>query len=564
MSRQLRLRSLAGIASALLAASCANFTGEAEHTRLERAARAVLPMARVSAAAGQTETAERLYRRLLDLDPESVSARTGLGDLAIDRKKPAEAMRWYEEALERAEGRARSPVLLAHGRAALAAGRIDTARESLTRFVTAEPPPPDAQLAWGYNGLALVAMFEDDLDEAISLFENAAVRAPDQTRIIDNLARARAVLASRPPSPEPPPPPTPATAEPDAALRDAGGEDPGATAAALLAAPQESVLQERALETSGLETSEPEESVPPAAAAALAAEPEAPPPAADAIATAESESTSLVTGAPEATEPETTPPGTDTAASPPPSPEPPPLTTTATGGEDLTVIGPAGTDEPETAAPEIPAPAIGVPETAAAAGAAEPGTTPSATDAVAVPPPSPEPPAATTATAGAEPGATPRDASGEDSGATAALLPAAPQESVLQESALESSEPGESVPPTAAAAEAVEPEASPPQPATPETKVPETASDREIAALMRDAGAFLVREGEEWFLQVAAFVKPERAESMAGQIHRRSGVPVKIVRVERNAEPLHLVRVGPVRSRRALRAVLDAFGAGDG
>ena len=563
MSRQLRLRSLAGIASALLAASCANFTGEAEHTRLERAARAVLPMARVSAAAGQTETAERLYRRLLDLDPESVSARTGLGDLAIDRKKPAEAMRWYEEALERAEGHARSPVLLAHGRAALAAGRIDTARESLTRFVTAEPPPPDAQLAWGYNGLALVAMFEDDLDEAISLFENAAVRAPDQTRIIDNLARARAVLASRPPSPEPPPPPTPATAEPDAAPRDAGGEDPGATAAALLAAPQERALQESALETSGLETSEPEESVPPAAAAALAAEPEAPPPAADAIATAESESTSLASATAEATEPETTPSGTDTAASPPPSPEPPPLTTTATGGEDLTVIGPAGTDEPETAAPEIPAPAIGVPETAAAAGAAEPGTTPSATDAVAVPPPSPEPPAATTATAGAEPGATPRDASGEDPGATAALLPAAPQESVLQESALESSEPEASAPPEAAA-EAVEPEAPPPQPATPETKVPETASDREIAALMRDAGAFLVREGEEWFLQVAAFVKPERAESMAGQIHRRSGVPVKIVRVERNAEPLHLVRVGPVRSRRALRAVLDAFGAGDG
>ena len=93
------------------------------------------------------------------------------------------------------------------------------------------------------------------------------------------------------------------------------------------------------------------------------------------------------------------------------------------------------------------------------------------------------------------------------------------------------------------------PKRRPRNPATPETKVPETASDREIAALMRDAGAFLVREGEEWFLQVAAFVKPERAESMAGQIHRRSGVPVKIVRVERNAEPLHLVRVGPVRSR---------------
>ena len=393
MSPQPRLRGLAGAALALLAASCANFTGETERARQERVARAVLPMARVSAAAGQMETAERLYQRLLELDPESVGARMGLGDLAIDRRNPAEAMRWYGEALERAEGAARSRALLAHGRAALAAGRVGTARENLTRFIASEPPPSDAQMAWGLNGLALIALFEEEPGEAVLLFEQAAVLAPDQARIKENLDRARAVLASRPPDPEPPAPP--ATARPGAAPPATEGEDPGAP------------------------------------------------------------------------------------ASPP-------------------------------AGPEVPA-------------------------AIAV--------------AAAEPGEPPRDPGGGEPGEAVAAVPPAPEE------------PGPAPPATGAAAE---PETVPPRPAAPEPKVPEKASDREIAALLRDAGAFLVREGEHWFLQVAAFAKPGRAERMAARLRGRSGFPVKIVPAERSAGPLYLVRAGPIRSRRELRTVLDALGPGDG
>ena len=387
MSPQPRLRGLAGAVLALLAASCANFTGETERARQERVARAVLPMARVSAAAGQMETAERLYQRLLELDPESVGARMGLGDLAIDRRNPAEAMRWYGEALERAEGAARSRALLAHGRAALAAGRVGTARENLTRFIASEPPPSDAQMAWGLNGLALIALFEEEPGEAVLLFEQAAVLAPDQARIKENLDRARAVLASRPPDPEPPPPP--AIARSGAASPATEGEDPGATAAA--------------------------------------------------------------------------PPG-----DPPRDPG---------GGEPGEAVAAA----PEETGPGTSAPALG-----------EPG------------------PAAT------------------------------------------------------ATGVAAEPETAPPRPAAPEPKVPEKASDREIAALLRDAGAFLVREGEHWFLQVAAFAKPGRAERMAARLRGRSGFPVKIVPAERSAGPLYLVRAGPIRSRRELRTVLDALGPGDG
>ena len=392
--------------------------------RDERVARTILPMARVSADAGQTETAERLYRRLLELDPGSVDARMGLGDLAIDRKSPAEALRWYEEALEQAEGAERSRALLAHGRAALAAGRVDAARESLTRFIAAEPPPPDAQMTWGLNGLALIALFEEDPGEAVLLFEQAVVLAPDQARIKENLDRARAVLASRPPDPQTPPP----------AASPATEDDAAATAALDPAHPQDP-------------------------------EPETSPPA--------------------PAEPETATPATEEAA-------------TATAALD-----PADPQDPET---ETSAPAPAEPETAT------PATEEAAT-------------------------------------ATAALDPADPQDP----------EP-ETNPPAPA-----EPEtAPPPPPPAPGRKVPEKASDREIAALMRDAGVFLVREGEEWFLQVAAFAKAGRAERMAGRVRGRSGFPVKVVPAERSAGPLYLVRAGPIRSRRELRTVLDALGPGDG
>ena len=400
-------------------------------------------MARVSAAAGQMETAERLYQRLLEIDPESVSARMGLGDLAIDRRNPAEAMRWYGEALERAEGAARSRALLAHGRAALAAGRIGTAREHLTRFIASEPPPPDAQMAWGLNGLALIALFEEDPGEAVLLFEQAAVLAPDQARIKENLDRARAVLASRPP--DPPPPPSD-TARPGAAPPATEGEDPGATAAPAPAAPEDP---------------EPGTSVPAPAK----------------------------------------PPAAGAAASPPAGLEVPAAVATAA----LPLGDP----------PREP-------------GAGEPGEAVAAAPA-ALEDPGPE----TSVPAPAESGATP------------------PATGIAAES--------ETAPPAAGAPEAVEP-----VPAAPGPKVPEKASDREIAALLREAGAFLVREGEEWFLQVAAFAKPGRAERMAARVRGRSGFPVKIVAAERSAGPLYLVRAGPVRSRRELRAVLDALGPGDG
>ena len=111
-----------GVAT-LLIGSCSVLPNESDSLRIKRVEEAVLPMARIALEAEQTETARRLYLRLLDVDPDSVTARMGLGDIAVARRDSAGATRWY--ALAAAHARRpeeRHPALLAHGRAALSGG----------------------------------------------------------------------------------------------------------------------------------------------------------------------------------------------------------------------------------------------------------------------------------------------------------------------------------------------------------------------------------------------------------------------------------------------------------
>ena len=124
---------------AFLVQACTLVPPESEHIRARQMEDAVLPMAATALETGQLETARRLYRRLLDVDPESVPARMGLGDVALRERETEAAARWYLSALTRAGQPAeRHAALLAHGRAALAAGRLEAARES---FKAASPTP---------------------------------------------------------------------------------------------------------------------------------------------------------------------------------------------------------------------------------------------------------------------------------------------------------------------------------------------------------------------------------------------------------------------------------------
>ena len=178
-------------AATLLIGSCSVLPNEGDTLRIKRVEEAVLPMARVALEAEQTETARRLYLRLLDVDPNSVRARMGLGDIAVARQESAEAARWYAAALAHArEPGERHAALLAHGRAALAAGELQAARRSFSRLTSRREAAPTASVAWGLNGLGLIALLEGDVRGAIRLMEQAVLLAPEEKMLADNLSRA--------------------------------------------------------------------------------------------------------------------------------------------------------------------------------------------------------------------------------------------------------------------------------------------------------------------------------------------------------------------------------------
>ena len=177
--------------AALLIGGCSVLPNEGDTLRVKRVEEAVLPMARVALEAEQTETAKRLYLRLLEVDPDSVTARMGLGDIAVARRESSEATRWYAAAVAHAtRSDERHAALLAHGRAALSGGDLNAARKSFARLTSSRENAPTLSVAWGLNGLGLVALLEGDIRGAIKLMEQAVLLAPEEQRLSDNLSRA--------------------------------------------------------------------------------------------------------------------------------------------------------------------------------------------------------------------------------------------------------------------------------------------------------------------------------------------------------------------------------------
>ena len=184
---------------AILVPACSLMPAKSEHVRARQMEDAVLPMAATALETGQVETARRLYRRLLDIDPESMPARMGLGDVALQERDTAAAARWYLSALTRTgEPEDRRAALLAHGRAALAAGQLEAARESFTRLTEPGENAPRASVAWGHNGIGLTLLLEGDLHGAVAALERAVLRAPEEERFRANLDRALAMLSEFP------------------------------------------------------------------------------------------------------------------------------------------------------------------------------------------------------------------------------------------------------------------------------------------------------------------------------------------------------------------------------
>ena len=186
---------------AALLPACSLMPPQSEHIRARQMEDAVVPMAATALEAGQLETARRLYRRLLVVDADSVQARMGLGDVAMREQETEAAARWYSSALVRADEPAeRHAALLAHGRAALAAGQLEAARTSFTRLADPDENASRSSAAWGHNGVGLTLLLEGDLRGGVAAMERAVLQAPEEERFRGNLDRALAILRDLPAS----------------------------------------------------------------------------------------------------------------------------------------------------------------------------------------------------------------------------------------------------------------------------------------------------------------------------------------------------------------------------
>ena len=281
---------------ALIASACSTVAPQrAAQLRAYQLESGVLPMAAVAVDTGQLEVARRLYTRLLDLDDDSVAARMGMGNVAIQEGQPGIAARWYQSAANRADSAdERHAALLAHGRAALTAGQLEIARNSFKRLTGPGENAARMTLAWAHNGVGLTLLLEGDLRGAIAEMELAVRRAPDERRFQANLERARAGAQSpRPPvtwAPEPvpvtsssPAPPSPAPrVTPQPAPVEAPQPEPVAPPpAAPVETPQPEPVSISDIQST-VETPEPEPIAPPPEAPVEIAQPEpvASPPAA--------------------------------------------------------------------------------------------------------------------------------------------------------------------------------------------------------------------------------------------------------------------------------------------
>ena len=179
------------LAASILLASCSllPLAVDRARNRVERIENAVAPMARAALSAGQLETARRLYQRLLEVDPASVAARMGLGAVSMAARDPAQAAVWYQSAVAHVgDPAARHTALLAHGRAAVAAGDLEAARRSFSVLADPRENASDDHAAWAFNGLGTVCLLEGEPDCAVASVEKAALRDPHEPALRRNLA----------------------------------------------------------------------------------------------------------------------------------------------------------------------------------------------------------------------------------------------------------------------------------------------------------------------------------------------------------------------------------------
>jgi tetratricopeptide (TPR) repeat protein len=136
---------------------------------------------------GDMLEAERVFRSVLEIDPENTQSRSMLAKIAFSRNDPESARRWIGEAIEKDSGIAEYHYLL--GLFEARTGRAAEAEPSVRRSLELNPSFPEA---WSLLGSILLDSRR--AEEALQCFLRAAVLEPSSAAVQLNLASTYAAL----------------------------------------------------------------------------------------------------------------------------------------------------------------------------------------------------------------------------------------------------------------------------------------------------------------------------------------------------------------------------------
>ena len=160
-----------------------------EKSEREREARVAVTYKRAADTLqkGDMLEAERVFRSVLEIDPENTQSRSMLAKIAFSRNDPASATRWIDEAIERDAGIAEYHYL--RGLFEARAGRAVEAEPSIRRSLELDPAFPEA---WSLLGSLLLDSRR--AEEALGCFLRASLLEPSSAAVQLNLASAYSAL----------------------------------------------------------------------------------------------------------------------------------------------------------------------------------------------------------------------------------------------------------------------------------------------------------------------------------------------------------------------------------